>query len=97
MGAVPPSEVESQLLYEIPSDWKASGQQIGLSDLEMFVEAFPNSPWGPSLRVNLGAYYRSRGRNSAALEHWLAAWEIAKDFRMAMANAWRTLRWPISR
>src|SRR6266508_3348926 len=54
----PPSEGESRLLLEILDGWLASGKQLGLADLDMFLEAFPNSGWAPSLRANLGKFYR---------------------------------------
>ena len=81
MGEQPPSESESAALWQILDGWRSSHFQIGLPDLEMFLEAYTNSPWAPSLHANLGKYYRDRGFISPALEHWAAAWALAREYQ----------------
>jgi hypothetical protein len=44
------------------------------------VVTYPDSPWVPSLRINLGKYYRDNGQYTLALEHWEAAWEATKHY-----------------
>ncbi len=73
VGEEPPSEAESQLLFKILDDWRVS-QQIGLAELEAFLETYTNSVWAPSLHANLGKFYRDSGRYTPALEHWEQAW-----------------------
>jgi len=51
----------------------------GLTASEAFLRQYPNSPWAPSLRVNLAEYYRESGRYSLALEHWEKAWLATKQ------------------
>jgi hypothetical protein len=80
VGDRAPSDIESHMLMELLDEWTASGRQIGLSDLEMFLAAFPSSPWAPSLHANLGQWYRSRGQSTIALEHLVAAWESSRVF-----------------
>jgi hypothetical protein len=78
VGTTPPSQEESQLLWEVLEQWKASGGAVGLAELEEFVATLTNSAWAPSLRVNLGQHYRSRGQTTRALAHWEAAWDATK-------------------
>src|SRR5436190_7499048 len=81
VGEEPPSESESELLWQILDGWRASGQQSGLPDLEMFLEAYTNSPWAPSLHANLGKYYLDSGYITLALEHWEQAWLSTQHYR----------------
>ncbi|MCL5099169.1 MAG: cysteine peptidase family C39 domain-containing protein, partial [Candidatus Omnitrophica bacterium] len=48
--------------------------------LEDFIAASPHSPWTPSLRINLGKYYRNNGQYSLAFQHWAAAWEATQEY-----------------
>src|SRR6266498_5355772 len=64
VGDQPPSASESEYLWEILDGWRKSGKTIGLTDLEMFVAAYPDSPWAPSLHANLGKLFRDAGRYS---------------------------------
>ena len=41
----------------------------GLAASEAFLKSYPDSPWAPSLRVNLAEYYRANGQYSLALDH----------------------------
>src|SRR5919106_2507678 len=67
VGELPPDESESQSLWQILENWRASGHRAGLADLEMFLAAYTNSPWAPSLHANLALHYGSRGQTSVAL------------------------------
>src|SRR6266568_7617335 len=58
VGDQPPAESESEILWRLLDRWRASGYQSGLSEIELFVEAYPNSAWVPSLHANLGKFYR---------------------------------------
>jgi len=78
VGPTLPSEAESQVLFEVLTQWRVQGDQAGLPALEKFVEEFPDSAWAPSIRINLGHLYRERGRYTLALQHWEEAWEATK-------------------
>jgi RHS repeat-associated protein len=54
---------------------RTNGIQPALPMFEKFIADYPNSPWAPSLRANLGRYYREHGLYTRALEHWQAAWD----------------------
>jgi RHS repeat-associated protein len=49
--------------------------------VETFIENYPNSRLNPSLRLNLGKHYGSRGQYSLALKHLETAWEASKNLR----------------
>src|SRR5262249_35028330 len=46
--------------------------------IERFLEAYPTSRWAPVLHLNLGSISYETGYFQDALEHWKAAWELAK-------------------
>jgi len=46
--------------------------------LEQFIRDFPDSPWTPSVRAQLGFGYREQGRMTPALAHWEATWSRVK-------------------
>jgi len=79
VGNQPPIESESQWLWQILDGWRASKYQIGLQDLELFLQGNTNSPWAPSLHANLGKFYLDQGRITPALEHWEAALELTAN------------------
>jgi RHS repeat-associated protein len=76
-GPEPASESESQALLESIASFK-SGPKAGMASLESFLASNPRSGWGPSLRVNMAEYYRSKGRYTLALAHWEEAWGQTK-------------------
>jgi hypothetical protein len=53
--------------------------QATVEALEDFVSEHPGSVWAPSLRANLGKYWRERERYTPALKHWAAAWEATRQ------------------
>src|SRR2546426_11868337 len=46
--------------------------------LEAFLSDNPASAWAPSVHAALADIYRSRGRNTLAINQWTAAWERLK-------------------
>ena len=77
---MPPSESESQSLWQILEGWRASDNQAGLAELEMYLAAHTNSAWAPSLHANLGKFYLDNGYVTLALEHWDQAWADTKSW-----------------
>src|SRR6266571_2331374 len=73
-----PDPSESQDLWNAIDVMRQNGPGVGISALELFVETYTNSVWTPSLRNNLGLYYRNQGRYSLALTHWATVWETMK-------------------
>ncbi|MFA5508997.1 MAG: hypothetical protein WC423_26475, partial [Vulcanimicrobiota bacterium] len=47
--------------------------------LEEFLLEYPNDPWAPSVRLNLGLYYHRTNRFTRALNNLDGAWEALKD------------------
>jgi hypothetical protein len=80
VGEGPPAEEESKQLLDILQVWRDTQGLLGLADLEMYLAAYANSPWAPSLHANLALHYRSRGQTSVALEHWEDALVATKDY-----------------
>ena len=79
VGTAPPTEPESAALWEEVAGMKREGVAARLPALEQFVAAYPDSPWTPSLRANLGRYYQEHARFRRALDHWEAAWKATRD------------------
>ena len=79
VGAAPPTEAESAALWEEVAGMKREGVEVRLPALEQFVATYPDSPWTPSLRANLGRYYQEHARFRRALDHWEAAWKATRD------------------
>ena len=59
--------------------WHTQGEEAGAEALEIFIGTYTNSAWLPSLRSQLGKYYRERGRYTLALQHWEASWAATRD------------------
>ena len=78
LGTAPPAEAENQALWAALEQVPKRGLHACLPALEDFLQAHPDSPWTPSLRVNLGRYYADHGRYHRAIEHWQAAWSATK-------------------
>jgi len=78
IGELPPDPNESQDLWSAIDVLRQYGPSTGIPALELFIQSYSNSVWTPSLRNDLGFYYRNKGRYSLALEHWEAAWETTR-------------------
>lgn len=88
VSALPPSDADTQPLWDLVQ-WIGTGATPAqqLAAFENLISTYPNSPWTPSLRANLGTYYRQRGRFSLALAHWEAAWLAVRDQNTPGAKA----------
>jgi hypothetical protein len=78
VGVIPPTSEENSDILKAVKLAQEGHLKEGISEFENFIAAHPGSPWTPSLRANLGKYYRHAGRYTPALEHWRAAWETMK-------------------
>ena len=78
VGDQAPDVAESEDLWLAIDVMRVNGPKVGIPALELFVESYPKSAWVPSLRSNLGRYYRNLGRYSLALAYWEAAWEATR-------------------
>ena len=62
----------------------------GVSALQRFTEAHPQSRWAPAIHLHIGAISYGTGYFQDALAHWKAAWELAKagedDISKELAN-----------
>ena len=67
--------------------WLTRPVMDDMSALEGFIQAYPNSPWLPSLHLNLGRYGYNTGHFSKAMAEWDAAWNITKEMNGAEATA----------
>ncbi len=79
VGTQPPSESESQRLWEALKSLKKPGKADRLKEVEGFLTDYPDSAWIPSLKANLAVFHRSMGRYSAALHSWEEAWERVRS------------------
>ncbi len=79
VGDQPPAQSESDGVARALGTFKTAGEQQGVAAVEGFVESNPASPFTPSLRGELGAYYRVRGHYSRALGQWEQTWESTKE------------------
>jgi RHS repeat-associated protein len=64
-------------LRQTVTDYREAHKEIRealVDEMEQFLVNRPNSAWAPSLRCNLGLYYRKTGRLTLALQQWEAAW-----------------------
>src|SRR5437667_1695343 len=60
VGDQPPDETESLALWIVLDNWRANHYQAGADgaeDIELFLQAYTNSAWAPSLHANLGRFY----------------------------------------
>ena len=78
VGEEPPSQAQSEALWQALVTMRTEGVQPGIAALEAFTSLYPESPWTPPLHANLGAHYERLGRLSLALPHWEASWTGAK-------------------
>jgi len=86
VGDNPPSQVENQALWAVVADMKLHGAERNLPSLELFVAAYPNSPWAPSLEANLARYYYENGRYTRALELWQTVWNATGTAQVGSAK-----------
>ena len=78
VGSEPPMNQSGELLTALAA-FEGSGTPAGLAALEQFLSKYPDSPWAPSIWMNLAEYYREHGRYSLALDHWEKAWAATKS------------------
>jgi len=74
-GAADPDAVQREII------------EATIQELEQFLADYPDSPWVPSLRANLGAFYRKSGRYGWALQHLEAAWQLTQPAPEGSAKA----------
>ena len=87
VGHTPPPENESRALWNVLLKIDNRGAFYGIPLIDtQFIQRFPDSPWTPSLQVNLAQYYRERGLYSKALEYWQDAWPQLKDVTTPQAR-----------
>jgi RHS repeat-associated protein len=79
VGDQPPDEAENQALWAALEAARTNRLAEPLQRVDEFISVHPTSAWTPSLRANLGAYYRQSGRYTLALNHLQAAWSATKD------------------
>src|SRR3989442_3123233 len=87
VGDQPPDAAESEDLWSAIDVMRQHGPAVGIPALELYIQSYSNSVWTPSLRNNLGVYYRNKGHYSLALAHWETAWETTKLADSASAKA----------
>jgi len=75
VGQTTPSEAESKELWDAFGVGRNKTFDDAVNGLETFINAHPNSPWVPSLRANMGVYYKDNGYFTHALDDWQAAWD----------------------
>jgi RHS repeat-associated protein len=81
VGETPPSEQESQELWEAMGGGQQKTRADIAADLERFVRAHSKSPWRAAIEDRLGTYYRDAGYFSLALNHCEASWNAAKELK----------------
>jgi len=79
VGTTAPDTNESFELYAATGLDPEHKPADRVSSMEAYVNGHPNSPWTPSLRANLAAYFRTQGRYGIALDYWQKAWDATKD------------------
>ena len=67
-------------------NWMARPVTDDMGALENFISTHPESPWGPSLHLNLGRFDYHAGRFSEAMTHWDTAWQKTRDMEGAEAT-----------
>jgi len=73
-----PTEKENASLLRIVDDLNKS-YSYWPSEVDKFLEDFPESPWASSLHYAYAQYCHETGRTTRALQHWEAAWNLVKD------------------
>src|SRR5204863_6046401 len=63
-GTNEPNAVETAAVWAIVDQFKDGRAP---TDLEAFVQSYPDSAWTPSVRAHLGWSYRQQGRHTLAL------------------------------
>jgi hypothetical protein len=79
VGDVPPTQAESQELWDALGIGRIKSLSEAAIALEAFIQKHPGSPWSPSLHANLGHLNREQGYFSSALNHWESAWRATKN------------------
>ena len=67
-------------------NWMARLVTDDMGAIENFISSHPESPWVPSLHLNLGRFNYHAGRFSEAMTHWDAAWQKTRDMEGAEAT-----------
>jgi RHS repeat-associated protein len=73
------SPAENHALTEALTTYLQAGAGEKTESVEAFLSSRPDSPWRPSLLLNLGLVYRHTGYFSRALTGWEEAWKLAKS------------------
>lgn len=76
VGSDSPTEAESEQLWN--TFIYAKHLDASLNGLEAFIHTHTNSPWRPSLELNMANRYRQTGYFSLALDHWESAWRATQ-------------------
>jgi RHS repeat-associated protein len=75
VGDKAPREAENHELLQTLNHLDEAGWTTGI---EQFLKDHPESPWAASLHFDYASFCRRTGRTSKALEHFEAAWALAK-------------------
>ena len=69
----------AEVLERYRKDDRLKDRKVDL--LEAFLQEHPDSPWAPSVRVNLALHYHRVGRFTRALKQGKQAWEDLEDYK----------------
>jgi RHS repeat-associated protein len=96
VGQTPPTEAESIELWEAFGAGHYKSFDDAVPGLESFIKTHPNSAWVPSLRANMGVYYRQSGYFTFALADWQASWNSTRemtDYKSQMVADYALVNW----
>jgi hypothetical protein len=79
VGGARPGNIESETLWAALELMVSEGGRSGAQALEVFLEAFPDSAWAPTVHYGLAGYYERTGRYSMALRHGEMAWAMIRE------------------
>ncbi len=87
VAEITPSEQAawSKALADYSADTRTKEAKCDL--LETFLKEHPQSPWAPSIRLNLGLMYHKIGRFTRAIPTLKQAWEATKDLKDPQGKA----------
>ena len=83
IGDNEPSEAENYKLLEVLNHLH---QPSWRTELEQFLQDYPQSPWAASLHYDYASFCRRTGRTTEALEHFEAAWSLTKNDESAQGE-----------
>lgn len=70
---------EAGTLHAALDAYVRTGRNESLGPLEAYLMAYPASPWGASLHMNIGLVLRRAGWPGRAVGHFQSAWMLAKS------------------